>query len=125
VIDILAKMAINCDLCIICQQQNAAPLDYPTPIGYIVSNNGRLTSDQKLLETSLIAWNQNKTGYAKKRWAVRVRCVSPGEREDLWWEGFVKEVGFELGVKKCKSYGWCEWWIYGKSWTDMRRKIRA
>ena len=26
---------------------------------------------------------------------------SPGERvQDLWWEGFVKEVGFELGVKE-------------------------
>jgi len=23
-----------------------------------------------------------------------------GESEDLWWEGFVKEVGFELGVKE-------------------------
>jgi len=26
-------------------------------------------------------------------------CQSGRKREDLWWEGFVKEVGFELGVK--------------------------
>ena len=86
VIDILAKMAINCDLCIICQQQNAAPLDYPTPIGYIVSNNGRLTSDQKLLETSLIAWNQNKTGYAKKNVEQSESVVSLRERERTYCE---------------------------------------
>ena len=39
----------------------------------------------------------------KKRLAARVRCVSPGERvrtEDPRWKGFVKEVGFELGVKE-------------------------
>jgi len=27
-------------------------------------------------------------------------CQSGRKREDLWWEGFVKEVGFELGVKE-------------------------
>jgi len=36
----------------------------------------------------------------KKRWEARAHYVSPGEREDLWWEEFVKEVGFELGVKE-------------------------
>jgi len=27
-------------------------------------------------------------------------CQSGRKGEDLWWEGFVKEVGFELGVKE-------------------------
>jgi len=27
-------------------------------------------------------------------------CQSGRMREDLWWEGFVKEVGFELGVEE-------------------------
>jgi len=27
-------------------------------------------------------------------------CQSRRKSEDLWWEGFVKEVGFELGVKE-------------------------
>ena len=28
-----------------------------------------------------------------KSLTARVRCVSLGESEDIWWEGFVKEVG--------------------------------
>ena len=52
-------------------------------------------------------------------------CQSARKREDLRWEGFVKEVGFELGVKEWRSYGWREWWIYGKSWTGMCRNIRV
>jgi len=27
-------------------------------------------------------------------------------KESLWWETFVKEVGFELEVKERGSYGW-------------------
>jgi len=27
-------------------------------------------------------------------------CQSGRKSEDLWWEVFVKEVGFELGVKE-------------------------
>jgi len=27
-------------------------------------------------------------------------CQSERKREDLWWEGFAKEVCFELGVKE-------------------------
>ena len=27
-------------------------------------------------------------------------CQSGRKSEDLWWEGFVKEVGFELGVEE-------------------------
>jgi len=27
-------------------------------------------------------------------------CQSGRKREDLWWEGFVKEVGFQLEVKE-------------------------
>ena len=49
------------------------------------------------------------TGYAqKKRCRVRNRGVSP-EREtgSLGWNGFVKQVGFEPGVKKRRSDGWC------------------
>ena len=69
---------------------------------------------------------KTKPEMLKKRWAARVRCVSLGEqREDLWWEGVVKEVGFELGVEEWRSYGWRKWWIYGKSWTSMCRKIRV
>jgi len=52
-------------------------------------------------------------------------CQPGRKREDLWWEGFVKEVGFELGVKEWRSYRWWQWWIYGKSWTGIRRKIRV
>jgi len=47
-------------------------------------------------------------------------CQSGRKNEDLWWEGFVKEVGFELGVKEWRGYGWWEWWIYGRSWTGIR-----
>ena len=33
--------------------------------------------------------------------------VSPeAGRESIWWERFVKEVGFEPGVKQRGSYGW-------------------
>ena len=53
------------------------------------------------------------------------QCQSGRKSEDLWWEGFVKEVGFELGGKEWRSCGCWEWWIYGKSWTGMRRKIRV
>jgi len=28
-----------------------------------------------------------------KTLTARVHCVSLGESEDLWWEGFVQEVG--------------------------------
>jgi len=31
--------------------------------------------------------------------------------ESLWWEKFVKEVGFEPGVKEWGSYGWWKWWV--------------
>jgi len=27
-------------------------------------------------------------------------CQSGAKSEDLWWEGLVKEVGFEMGVKE-------------------------
>ena len=27
-------------------------------------------------------------------------CQSGRKREDLWWEGFVKEAGFEMGMKE-------------------------
>jgi len=27
-------------------------------------------------------------------------CQSGRKSKDLWWEGFVKEVGFELGVEE-------------------------
>jgi len=29
--------------------------------------------------------------------------------ESLWWERFVKEVGFDPGVEERGSYGWWEW----------------
>ena len=31
--------------------------------------------------------------------------------ESLWWERFLKGVGFEQGVKERGSYGWWEWWV--------------
>jgi len=42
-----------------------------------------LTCNQKLVETSLIYRTKPKQNRIcwKKRWAARVRCVSPGERE--------------------------------------------
>jgi len=38
--------------------------------------------------------------------------IRPVQR--LWWERFVEEVGFELGVKEwgTGSYGWWEWWAH-------------
>jgi len=38
-------------------------------------------------------------------------CQSRKNSEDLWWEGFVKEVRFELRVKEWRSYGCWQWWI--------------
>ena len=29
--------------------------------------------------------------------------------EDLWWEGLVEKMCFELGVKESASDGWWEW----------------
>jgi len=31
--------------------------------------------------------------------------------ENLWWERFVKEVGFKRGVKEWRRYGWWERWV--------------
>jgi len=36
----------------------------------------------------------------KKRSSHKVRGVSPEAGRNLWWERFVKEVGFEPGVKE-------------------------
>ena len=46
--------------------------------------------------------NKINTGYAqKKRCRARNRGVSPeGGKGSLGWKGFVKQVGFEPGVKK-------------------------
>jgi len=45
------------------------------------------------------AKNKNRDAQ-KKRISLRVREVSPMRpQESLWWERFVKEVGFEPGVK--------------------------
>jgi len=86
-----------------------------------------LTCNQKLVETSLIYrtepkqnWNAEKTVCSQSP-----LCHCGRKREDVWWEGFVKDVGFDLGVKEWRSYGWWEWWIYGKSWTGMCGKIRV
>ena len=35
---------------------------------------------------------------------------SPVGKRSLRWEGFVKKVGFEPGVKEWRSGGWWEWW---------------
>jgi len=40
-----------------------------------------------------------------------------GQEGSLWWERFVKEVGFEPGVKERWSYGWWEWWV--DSWCHF------
>jgi len=37
-----------------------------------------------------------------------VKSVWEKERVGLWWEEFVKEVGFESGVKEWSRYGWWE-----------------
>jgi len=43
---------------------------------------------------------KTKTGYAKTVSSPSPLCQSGRKSEDLWWEGFVKEVGFELGVEE-------------------------
>jgi len=52
--------------------------------------------------------NKMDTGYAqKKRCRARNRGVSPeGRKGSLGWKGFVKQVGFEPGVKNRRSDGW-------------------
>ena len=47
------------------------------------------------------------TGYAQKKWCrARNRGVSlEGGKGSLRWKGFVKQVGFEPGVKKRRSDG--------------------
>jgi len=53
-----------------------------------------LTYDQKL------ARNQNTPDMPKTVSSQSPLCQSGRERGDLRWERFVKEVGFELGVKE-------------------------
>ena len=86
-----------------------------------------LTCNQKLAETSLIYRTElNKTRNAEKTASSHSPlCQFGRKREDLWWEGFVKEVGFELGLKEWRSYVSWEWWIYGNNWNGMCRKIRV
>jgi len=32
-------------------------------------------------------------------------------KESLWWERFMKDVGFEPGMKERRSYGRWDWWV--------------
>jgi len=73
-----------------------------------VSNNGRLTGDQKLVETSLIYRMEPKQNrIMPKNGEQPESVVSVGEkREEVWWEGFVKRGRFWAGsetVKKCTT----------------------
>jgi len=36
----------------------------------------------------------------------RVREVSPGVGEDLWWKRFVEKMSFEFEVEESRSDGW-------------------
>jgi len=45
----------------------------------------------------------------KKRSSQKVREVSPEAGREPRVGKFVKEVGFEAGVKERGSYGWQEW----------------
>ena len=40
--------------------------------------------------------------------------------ESLWWEGFIRDVGFEPGVRG--SYGLWEWWVDRKSRCGRSKK---
>ena len=44
----------------------------------------------------------------------------------LWWEGFVKRVGLEPGVKERGSYGWREWGVdrVRRCGRSMNRQVR-
>jgi len=62
-----------------------------------------LMCNQKLAETSLIYRTEPKQDWRCRKNGEQpesIMSVREREREDLWWEGFVKEVGFELGVKE-------------------------
>jgi len=43
------------------------------------------------------------------------------EEESLWWEEFVRQVGFKPGMKDWGSYGWGEWRIRGR-WCENRHR---
>ena len=68
---------------------------------------------QKLTDTSLIYRTEpetknrkEKNNAQKKRCRARNRGVRPeGGTGSLGWKGFVKQVGFEPGVKKRRSDG--------------------
>jgi len=88
-----------------------------------VNDNGRLTCGQKLVETSLIYHTEPKQNrICSEEMANSQRPLSQFGRETMVYGG---KVGFESGVKEWRTYGWWEWWIYGESWSDMRRKIRV
>jgi len=56
--------------------------------------------DQKLVETSLIYRTERKQNrICQKTVSSQSPLCQSVKREDIWWEGFVKEVGFELGWK--------------------------
>jgi len=51
-------------------------------------------------ELSLSHGTKTKTYMLKTVSSHSPLCQSRRKREDLWWKGFVKEVGFKLGVKE-------------------------
>ena len=71
--------------------------------------------------TSLICHTEPKTKKSneeKSKWDYQKNCPSKslwsqswGQKEVYDEKDFVKEVGFEAGVKEWGSYGWWEWWV--------------
>jgi len=47
-----------------------------------------------------------KTEVLRRNGPVIKSVESLRPEESLWWERFVKEVGFESGVKEKRSYVW-------------------
>jgi len=69
-----------------------------------MNDNERLTCDQKFIKTNLIYHLPHETRkwtYSEKTLNSQesVKSVRMRERVGLWWEGFVKEAGFEPGVR--------------------------
>jgi len=74
------------------------------PIDGILSGHGGKTGTYYPdLEPGNEFWNRvwvPGSGYKSLVSSQSPLCQSGRKREDLWWEGFVKEVGFELEVKE-------------------------
>jgi len=73
-------------------------------------------------------WKQlkTKTQLLRRNGLVRKSMVSVmWLEESLWWERFVKEVGFKSGAKEWARYGWQESRINrGRCGRNRKRRVR-